>query len=230
VNYDRVSVERRYDKLASRIKFFEWLLCVPTAFRKRAAESLGVKEGARILEIGCGTGLNLGHLRSVVGETGRVYGVDLSGGMLGKARELCEREGWNNVTLAQSDALAYTAPEPLDGVVFGLSYNTMPHHQLVLRHALSQLKPGGRIVIMDGKAPPGLLGRITLPIGAWLMKRTLLGNPYIHAWEHLANVVDDFEMEEFLFGSFYICHGTKQIGVARRPVERAHVDAVEQVA
>ncbi len=206
---DRASVERRYDKIAKHIKFFEWLLCVPAAMRKRGADALQVSDGARVLEIGCGTGLNLPHLREAVGPNGHIYGVDVSEGMLAKARELCRRNDWQNVTLVHSDALAYTAPEPLDGVLFGLSYNTMPHHRLVLQHAMQQLRPGGRLAVMDGKAPRGMLGKITLPFGAWLMKRTLLGNPYIRPWEHLPAVVENFEMQEYLFGSFYVARGTK---------------------
>jgi hypothetical protein len=37
----------------------------------------------------------------------------------------------------------------------------------------------------------------------------MLGNPLIEPWKDLAAVVDDFEMEEFLFGSWYVCWGTK---------------------
>lgn len=86
-------------------------------------------------------------------------------------------------------------------MLFSLSFNTMPHHAEVLRQAWSQLKPGGRLVVMDAKLPKGLFGRLILPFSLWLMKRTLLGNPYILPWEHLQKTAGTFEMEEFLFGS-----------------------------
>ena len=41
------------------------------------------------------------------------------------------------------------------------------------------------------------------------MKRTMLGNPFIKPWNDLAAIADDFQMEEFLFGSWYVCRGTK---------------------
>ena len=135
--------------------------------------------------------------------------------MLAKARELCEQQQWSNVDAVQDDAADYVAPEPLDGVLFGLSYNTMPHHLTVLHHALKQLRPGGRIVIMDAKLPRGLGGRLLLPFSLWLMKFTMLGNPLIKPWNDLAAVVDGFEMEEFLFGSWYVCWGTKSAAAAR---------------
>ncbi len=125
------------------------------------------------------------------------------------ARALCRREQWTNVELTQCDAIEYIPCEPLDGILFGLCYNTMPHHLAVLHHAWKQLRPGGRVVIMDGKLPSGLGGKLVLPFSLWLMKRTMLGNPFIKPWNDLAAIADTFAMEEFLFGSWYVCWGTK---------------------
>lgn len=229
VDRDRDFVARRYDRIAGLIGFFDWLLFVPAKFRKRAA-ALTARPGDRVLEIGCGTGRNLAFLREAVGPAGHVYGVDLSQGMLDKARETCVAQGWTNVTLLQEDALEYRAPAPLDGVLFGLSYNTMPNHRAVLRNALTQLKPGGRVVIMDAKLPNLPAQRFTLRFSVWLMKRTLLGNPYIKPWEHLAAVTDRFEIEDYLFGSYYICRGvkpeTRATGDAKHPARRQALETV----
>jgi ubiquinone/menaquinone biosynthesis C-methylase UbiE len=210
VDRDRDFVARRYDRIANLITFFDWLLFVPAKFRRRAAHMTAIRPGDRVLEIGCGTGRNIAFLREAVGHSGHVYGVDLSQGMLDMARETCAQNGWSNITLTHADALEYRAPQQLDGVMFGLSYNTMPNHRAVLRQALSQLRPGGRIVIMDAKLPRGPGRRFILRFSVWLMKRTLLGNPHIKPWEHLAEVTDHFEMEDYLFGSYYICRGTKR--------------------
>src|SRR5262245_47249327 len=129
--------------------------------------------------------------------------------MLRRARALCWREQWTNVELTQCDAIEYIPCEPLDGILFGLCYNTMPHHLAVLHHAWKQLRPGGRVVIMDGKLPSGLSRKLLLPFSLWLMKRTMLGNPFIKPWNDLAAIADTFEMEEFLFGSWYVCWGSK---------------------
>ena len=209
IDCERAAIAARYDRLAPLIEFVDWLFFVPAGLRARAAQRLALEPGNRVLEIGCGTGLNFPYLRSAIGPHGRIYGVDLSAGMLARARQLCNRRGWSNVAVVQQDAAEYVAPEPLDGVLFGLSYNTMPHHLAVLEHALRQLRPGGRVVIMDGKLPRGFGGRLLLPFSLWLMRSTMLGNPLIKPWQDLAPVVDAFEMEEFLFGSWYICRGTK---------------------
>lgn len=209
VDHDQAAISRRYDRLAGFITLFEWLLCVPPGFRQHAASRLELKAGDRVLEIGCGTGRNFPYLREAVGATGCITGVDLSAGMLSRSRELCAQNDWRNVELVQCDAAEYSAPQPFDGILFGLSYNTMPHHLAVLRNAWTQLRPGGRLVIMDAKLPPGLGGRLVLPFSVWLMKWTLLGNPYIRPWEDLARLTDAFAMDEFMFGSYYVCRGIK---------------------
>jgi demethylmenaquinone methyltransferase/2-methoxy-6-polyprenyl-1,4-benzoquinol methylase len=209
VDCERAFIAQRYDRISGLITLFDWVFFFPPHLRKLASERLSVSLGARVLEIGCGTGRNFPFLQTAVGESGKIYGVDLSTGMLARARALCQRERWSNVELTQCDAADYIAPEPLDGVLFGLSYNTMPHHVTVLRHAWKLLRPGGRIVIMDGKIPPGWGGKLALPFGLWLMKHTMLGNPFIKPWEHLSASADDFDMEEFVFGSWYVCWGTK---------------------
>ena len=214
VDCDRDLVARRYDRLAPFIKLFEWLLWIPAGLRRSAVEALELAPGDRVLEIGCGTGRNLRFLREAVGPSGSVYGVDLSAGMLARRASCATRNGWRNVSLIRSEALVYTAPEPLDGVLFSLSYNTMPHHRAVLQHALSQLRPGGRIVIMDAKLPSGRFGQRILPFSLWLMRRTFLGNPLIQPWEHLAAGDRRLRDAELLFDSYYICRGSKPLSAA----------------
>lgn len=214
VDCDRNYITSRYDRIASLIPLFEWLFFLPAGLRRRAVERLQLPPGGRVLEIGCGTGRNLPFLRAAVGRAGRVYGVDLSAGMLDRAEGLCRTKGWSNIHLMRCDAADYAAPEPLDGILFSLSFNTMPHHREVLRQAWSQLRPGGMMVIMDAKLPPGTGGRLIAPFSVWLMKQTVLGNPFIRPWEHLEPLVERFEMNEYLFGSYYICSGRKPAGEA----------------
>jgi demethylmenaquinone methyltransferase/2-methoxy-6-polyprenyl-1,4-benzoquinol methylase len=209
VDCDQAFISQRYDRLAGLITFFEWMLFLPRGLRREAVGRLGLRHGDRVLEIGCGTGRNFPYLRAAVGNSGKIYGVDLSSGMLRKARRLCQRGGWNNFELTQGDAADFVAPEPLDAVFFSLSYNTMPHHLTVLRQAWNQLRPGGRLVIMDAKLPPGRAGRLVLPFSLWLMKRTMLGNPHIQPWVDLKEFGLHFEQTEFLFGSYYVCRAVK---------------------
>jgi ubiquinone/menaquinone biosynthesis C-methylase UbiE len=208
IDFDISDIRRRYNQIARLHGLLEWLLFVPPGIRARAVRRLNHKPGDRVLEIGCGTGPNLKHLHAAVGSTGHVYGVDLSEGMLSMAQDRCRNAGWRNVTLVREEATKYVPPEPVDGVLFSLSFNTMPHHKEVLRHAWRQLKPGGRLVVMDAKLPRGRFGQMILPLIVPVMRATVLGNPYIRPWEHLSHVSEQVEMEDLLF-SYYVCRCTK---------------------
>jgi ubiquinone/menaquinone biosynthesis C-methylase UbiE len=207
--YDHDAICQRYNRIAALIPFFEYALFMPSGLRKRAVNQLKLRQGDRVLEVGCGTGRNFPFLRDAVGSTGRIYGVDLSVGMLRRARKLCQTRQWTNFVLIEADAAHYVSQELFDGVLFSFSYNVMPHHRSVLRQVWKQLRPGGRLVIVDARLPPGLLGKLIRPFATWLMKRTLLGNPLIQPWQYHAALVGDSHMEDFRFGSYYICCGAK---------------------
>jgi len=230
VDCDRKTVRRRYDRLATLIPVFDRILFLPTDARKKAVDCLDLNDGDCVLDVGCGTGRSLGHLHDAVGPTGRVYGIDISPGMLRQAQKSCDANHWDNVALMESDAADFTAPAPLNGVLFSLSYTTMPDHRAVLRKAWEQLVPGGRLVIMDAKVPPGLSGKLVLPFGLWLMKHTMLGNPLIHPWEELAVLTEDWEMSQRRFNSYYVCCGIKRGGRASHAADRALSDAAYLIA
>lgn len=197
--------------IISRSSFRFSIACfLPRDARQKAVARLQLTAGDSVLDIGCGTGRSLGYLQEAVGPTGRIYGIDISRGMLREAKKLRDANRWRNVELTECDAAEYTAPAPLNGVLFSLSYNTMPHHRAVLRKAWDQLVPGGTLVIMDAKVPPGLSGKLVLPFSLWLMKHTMLGNPLIHPWEELAVLTDDLDMSQRRFMSYYICRGMKR--------------------
>ncbi len=67
------SISKIYDYLAGRFE---------RKYSKTALEYLAIKEGEIILEIGFGTGYCLEKIAESVGQPGKVYGVDISSGML----------------------------------------------------------------------------------------------------------------------------------------------------
>ena len=203
-------VRQRYNRLAPWYQLFEWILWLPRGIRERAVRKLDLQPGERVLEVGCGTGRNLKYLEAVVGSDGHIFGVDLSEEMLDRARALCANLAWQNVTLFRGDALEYTVPGQVDAVLFSLSYCTMLHRQRILRHVWSQLKPGGRLVILEGKTMRGFVGRLLRPLIILEMKATVLGDPDHATWEDVQALTDDVEVEEELFGGYFICRGRKR--------------------
>jgi ubiquinone/menaquinone biosynthesis C-methylase UbiE len=209
VDYDTHFVRRRYNRLAKFFVLFEWLFLLPRSIRSKAVNRLELKAGNRVLEVGCGTGRNLAPLLQAVGANGRVYGVDLSEGMLAEARELCAGREWHNVELIRADAVDYALPEPVDGAIFSLSYAVIPKHLDALRHAWNQLRPGGYLVIMDARLPSGITGKLLHPFVVWASRLTVLGNPDVRPWDELRELTTEFDYEEAQFGTYYICRARK---------------------
>ncbi|MFB6296832.1 MAG: class I SAM-dependent methyltransferase, partial [Halobacteriales archaeon] len=86
-----------YDLLASRAPGI-------AAVRERSADALALDAGDTVVEMGCGTGVNLPYLRERVGSGGRVVGVDLAAGVLARADRRITRAGWANVSVLRGDA------------------------------------------------------------------------------------------------------------------------------
>jgi demethylmenaquinone methyltransferase/2-methoxy-6-polyprenyl-1,4-benzoquinol methylase len=206
-------VEHRYNRLAPWYRLFEWILWLPGGIRARAVQKLELDRGQTVLEVGCGTGRNLPYLHAAIGPSGQIFGVDLSDQMLRRARVLCQRHGWTNVTLTRGAALEYCVPVAVDAALFSLSYSVMGDRERILRHVWSQLRGGGRLVIVDGKTIPGVVGRWLRPFTIWQMKATVLGDPDHHAVADLQSLSDDVHIQEELFGAYFV-------GQARKPCGR----------
>lgn len=81
-----------------------------TTYRRKAIRGLALQPGARVVDLGCGTGLNFPYPEQAVGPSGTIVGVDLTDAMLGQARQRVETNGWKNVRLLRSDAAAFSFP------------------------------------------------------------------------------------------------------------------------
>jgi SAM-dependent methyltransferase len=85
--------------------------------RREAVSALEVDAGDTVVDLGCGTGANLPFLREAVGPTGTVVGVDLTRGMLARARRLVDAHGWRNVHVVHGDATRLPLDAAPDGVL-----------------------------------------------------------------------------------------------------------------
>ncbi len=137
----RRAVRAAYDRWAARYEADR------NATRDLAAQVLRSQAlplaGARILELGCGTGLNTAWLRA---QGARVVAVDLSSGMLRRARR---RAG--GVDLLQVDL---GSPWPLasgwaDGVVETLVLEHLPDLEPIFAEAFRVLRPGGTFFLCE---------------------------------------------------------------------------------
>lgn len=202
-------IGRRYDRLAPLYRMIELLFHLPPGIRRRAVDQMELSPGEHVLEVGCGTGRNLHLLVASVGPSGKVEGIDISTGMLARARRLIARRGWGNVMVSEQDAAVFDPAGRLDAVLYSLSYGVIPNRQEALRRAWNALGPGGRLVIMDACLPEGRRGRLLRPLALALSNATVLGDPDVRSWDELATLGSDVRTQHLWFGTYVIAQTRK---------------------
>ncbi|MEW2292362.1 class I SAM-dependent methyltransferase [Streptomyces sp. NPDC006743] len=110
-----------------------------------AVAELGLREGDRVLDAGCGTGRALPPLRAAVGASGVVVGADLTLAMLEAAlRAGRDRDG--RLVLADVAALPFGS-ESFDAVFAAGLVAHLPHPAENLRELRRVVRPGGSLAL-----------------------------------------------------------------------------------
>ena len=126
-----------YDKIFERV-FFPRIA--------RVLASLKIPPGARVLELGVGTGLSL----SAYPPHCSVMGIDLAQDMLDQAAEKIADNGWRNITLQQMDAQNLEFPSnSFDYVTAFHVVSVVPDAQRLMAEARRVCRPGGKLVIIN---------------------------------------------------------------------------------
>jgi len=114
---------------------------------RRAAIAAAERIGGRILEVGVGTGISLPDYDRKC----RLFGVDISEGMLRKAEERVSELGLSNVEgLAVMDAENLSFPDAsFDVIVAQYVITTVPNPEAALNEFARVLKPGGEIILVS---------------------------------------------------------------------------------
>lgn len=144
-------------KLAHMLNYPDaWLAGIPEAAIKSFAGTgnpfrLGeLKPGTRVVDVGCGAGIDSFIAANMVGPTGQVIGVDMTPAMLAKARQAAAEAGLANVAFQEGYAEALPVPDGWADVVTSNGVlNLMPDKAKVLQEMARVLKPTGRLQIGD---------------------------------------------------------------------------------
>jgi S-adenosylmethionine-diacylgycerolhomoserine-N-methlytransferase len=139
--------------------------------RDRLIRSLRPRPGDRICEIGCGTARNLIRLARRYPAI-ELYGIDASAEMLKTADAAIARAGLGariqtrRCLAEQFGAASFALDRRFDGVICSYSLSMVPRWQDALERALANLKPDGRLDIVDfWNELPAWAHR---PLAAWL--------------------------------------------------------------
>ncbi|MDO8929969.1 MAG: arsenite methyltransferase, partial [Bacteroidota bacterium] len=120
-----------------------------------------LKIGDHVLDLGSGAGNDCFVARAIVGETGKVTGLDFTEAMVAKAIENNKKLGFTNVEFVQGDIEEIPLPDNnFDVIVSNCVLNLVPDKNKAFAQIMRVLKPGGHFCVSDvvikGELPEAL--------------------------------------------------------------------------
>lgn len=127
---------------------------IPTQFA-------AIKSGNSVLDLGSGAGNDCFVARSVVGETGKITGIDFTVAMIEKAKVNLKKTGFINIEFVQGDIEEMPLPDNcFDVVISNCVLNLVPDKNRAFAEIMRVLTPGGHFCVSDvvikGELPENL--------------------------------------------------------------------------
>jgi demethylmenaquinone methyltransferase/2-methoxy-6-polyprenyl-1,4-benzoquinol methylase len=149
--FDRIAPV--YDRMNAVISGFQ-----EPRWRRRAVAATGLRSGMAAIDVATGTGKLAGGLADRVGPFGRVLGVDVSAGMLDRARDAGADAPW--LEFVVGDALALPADDAsFDAATIAFGMRNLPDYRRGFREMARVVRPGGRVICLEIARPRTLAGR-----------------------------------------------------------------------
>ncbi|HNV51305.1 MAG TPA: arsenite methyltransferase [Tenuifilaceae bacterium] len=116
---------------------------IPTEYAK-------IKEGDTVVDLGSGAGNDCFVARAIVGEYGKVVGIDMTEAMISKARENAKKLNYSNVEFMLGDIESMPINAKVaDVVISNCVLNLVPNKQKAFEEIYRILKNGGHFSISD---------------------------------------------------------------------------------
>jgi ubiquinone/menaquinone biosynthesis C-methylase UbiE len=174
--------------------------------RTEAVQLLALREGERVLDVGCGTGLSFEPLERAVGAGGAIVGIEQSPDMLLLAQERVAQHGWHNVTLIGEPAGQAHVHGRMDAAMFHFTHDVLREPQ-ALDNVLRHLRPGARVVAVGLQwAPPW-----AWPANCFVALAALYSissfDGLARPWDLLEQRLQQFQLHTTLLGGIYVASG-----------------------
>ena len=116
--------------------------------RQRTIESLDLRAGEQVLDIGCGTGFLSYEMALVVGEKGSIMAIDPEASMIEATKQRCAHLDYVNASVAEVGDIPSTDSQ-FDVVTCTQVLLYVAEVEKALQEMHRVLKPGGRIAVLE---------------------------------------------------------------------------------
>jgi demethylmenaquinone methyltransferase/2-methoxy-6-polyprenyl-1,4-benzoquinol methylase len=147
-----------FDRAAGDYDRIEWLMALGSGSRYRAdaLRRAGLAEGMSVVDVATGTGLVAREAAAIVGDRGRVVGVDPSAGMLAQAVRAQIPGARFAIGAAEQLPLA---DRSADFLSMGYALRHVGDLGVAFREFARVLRSGGRLCVLELTRPDGLIRR-----------------------------------------------------------------------
>jgi ubiquinone/menaquinone biosynthesis C-methylase UbiE len=117
--------------------------------RTNILRKVGIKPGFHVLDYGCGPGGYIVPLAELVGESGRVYALDIHPLAIQKVQDIASKKKLANVETILSDCQTGLPDNSLDAVLLYDAFHHLSDPDIVLKELYRVLKPDGILSFSD---------------------------------------------------------------------------------
>jgi len=151
MDYRQAANAQKYDFAASTYDTIAYILSLGQAHKiyHKIAHKIDINTSKSIVELGCGPASVMPYIIEHVDESSQITGVDFSSKMIEIANRKKENNNWSNVEFECMDMYEFPENKAVDTVIFCLALTAIPNATNALEKALSILKPGGQLIIID---------------------------------------------------------------------------------
>ena len=142
-------VAGEFNRAAARYDDSRFVQSYQRRVQALVVDSLDLKQGMSVLDLGCGTGWATLEIASRLAGTGNVVGLDLSEGMIEQARSKLPRFRYDNVQFVLQSASSLNYAGRFDCVISTNAYHHFADKVGVFEKVWKSLRAGGSFAIQD---------------------------------------------------------------------------------
>ena len=117
--------------------------------RKNIIEEVGIKEGFKVLDFGCGPGGYVLPTSKFIGETGKLFALDVMPVAIDMVENIIKKNNLKNVETILSNCNAGLPDDILDVVLLYYVFHDLGNQNSVLQELHRVLKPSGTLSFSD---------------------------------------------------------------------------------